>query len=363
MRKVIFALALFITLGRSFTPTLLPRGRSATFSLHSKKDSTSVVLDSNLSEEKVTELFAWVSRAFAGEEEYNNLMLAIAVVFGNLGNLPGDASKLATKMKEDAMRLVPEEEELCGEPFSTDDREIASLGAMGAAQWTGQFRTRPHALLDVGNFTCVEDWVKTLPRGCKRTIKRALNQNFTVTHKPIVGSNAAPHSSLAHFRCVIEHEVRLLAYDAQGFFDALAEGVSRYMGTTRMAGDIYEYRDAQNGTVIAIAHEVHKGSVIRGQWFYATDYASENYVWFHSVYSLVERAIEQGIGVVDLGPSGSDSFSQLKARYGFESVSDWTSAADYTGPFVYRNGRGADGTDLPAKYEKQLQDQSSFRFF
>lgn len=223
-----------------------------------------------------------------------------------------------------------------------------------------RFRTRPHALLDVTNFTSVDDWVKTLPRGCKRTLKHALAQNFTVTHKPIVGGQPAPHSSLACFRCVIEHEVRLLAYDAQGFFDALAEGVSRYMGTTRMAGDIYEYR--MDGKVIAVAHEVRKGSVIRGQWFYANDFASQNYVWFHSVYSLVERAIDQGIGVVDLGPSGSDSFSQLKSKYGFVNVDDWTHVADYTGPFYYHNGRGKDGTDLPAQYERQLQERARSRF-
>lgn len=132
------------------------------------------------------------------------------------------------------------------------------------------------------------------------------------------------------------------------------------MGTTRMTGDIYVYR--MDGKVMAVAHEVTKGSVIRGQWFYANDFASQNYVWFHSVYSLVERAIEQGIGVVDLGPSGSDSFSQLKSKYGFVSVDDWTRVADYKGPFRYAQGRGDDGTDLPAQYEKQLQDQARSRF-
>ena len=45
-------------------------------------------------------------------------------------------------------------------------------GAMGAAQWTGRFRTRPHALLDVRDFNNVDEWVKTLPRGCKRTLKK-----------------------------------------------------------------------------------------------------------------------------------------------------------------------------------------------
>jgi hypothetical protein len=44
------------------------------------------------------------------------------------------------------------------------------------------------------------------------------------------------------------------------------------------------------------------------------------------------------VDVVDLGPSGSDAFSDLKARYGFESVGDWPAAADYQGPFVHSSG-------------------------
>ena len=81
--------------------------------------------------------------------------------------------------------------------------------------------TRPHALLELKNITTVDDWVKTLPRGCRRTIKKALDQNFTVTSKPILGNEPAPHSSLAHFRCVVAHELRLLSYGTDGFLDAL----------------------------------------------------------------------------------------------------------------------------------------------
>jgi hypothetical protein len=99
-----------------------------------------------------------------------------------------------------------------------------------------------------------------------------------------------------------------------------------------MTGEIREYR--LDGKVIAFAHEVRKGSTIRGQWFYGTDLASTSYVWFHSVRDLVKRAIaEEGVDVVDLGPSGSDAFSELKQRYGFISVDDWPAVADYMGPF------------------------------
>ena len=91
--------------------------------------------------------------------------------------------------------------------------------------------------------------------------------------RPIRGGEAAPHSSLAHFRCVAEHEVRLLAGSPEEFFDALNQSISRYIGSTSQAGEIREYRDA-SGRLIAYAHEVTKGRVIRGQWFYATDEAA-----------------------------------------------------------------------------------------
>lgn len=212
-----------------------------------------VLIDSRLDDDRVTSLFAWVSLAFAGRPEYNNLMLAIAAVFGNLPE-----TSLPVMMVKTARESLPDEEELVGDALSIQEREDNSLGAMGAAQWTGRFKTRPHALLELQNVTTVDAWVGSLPRGCRRTIQRSLTQNFTVTTKPILGNRPAPHSSLAHFRCVVAHEVRLLSnmYGDEAFLDALSEAVSRYIGTTRMAGEIREYRNATTGKVIAIAHEV-----------------------------------------------------------------------------------------------------------
>lgn len=181
-----------------------------------------------------------------------------------------------------------------------------------------------------------------LPRGCKRTLKKATpeSQNFTVVAKPIRGGHKAPHSSYAHFRCVIQHEVRLLSNrygpSTNAFVNALAEAISRYMGTTRMAGCIREYRDTVSGKVIGFAHEVGKGRTIRGQWFYCDNDAATRYVWFHSVQDLIQRAIaDERIDVVDLGPSGSDAFTELKKKYLFDSVVDWPSVADYGGDFHY----------------------------
>lgn len=300
-------------------------------------EQVSVTLEADLTDDKVETLFAWVTRAFAGDRRYNDLMVALAAIFGDL---PEDS--MPAKMAADALTELPPEEELVGVPYSIAEREQASLGAMGAGQWTGQYRTRPHALLDVRDMTSVDEWVKTLPRGCRRTLKRAEGQNFTVSANFIEGDQPAPHSSLAHFRCVVSHEVRLMGGTLEGFFDGLSEGVGRFMGTTRMAGEIREYRD-ESGRVIAFAHEVRKGRVMRGQWFYATDKASKSYVWFHSVKDLVRRAIETpDVDVVDLGPSGSDAFSELKAKYGFISVEDWPAVADYNGPFYHGDGISSD---------------------
>jgi hypothetical protein len=69
-------------------------------------------------------------------------------------------------------------------------------------------------------------------------------QNFAVTLRPIRGGEPAPHSSLACFRAVCAHEVRLLADDADDVLEALSVAISRYIGTTRMAGEVRVYRDS-----------------------------------------------------------------------------------------------------------------------
>ena len=120
-------------------------------------------------------------------------MYALVAVFGK-GPEGDEGTKVLKQMVADALIDVPDELECSGQvgaralvqdtppgsppydlpppetphrkqPLSQRDREASSLGAMGAAQWTGRFRTRPHALLDVRPFDSVDDWIKTLPRG------------------------------------------------------------------------------------------------------------------------------------------------------------------------------------------------------
>ena len=349
------------------------------------QETLAVTINTTLTDDKIKNLFAWVKVLFDHDEAdknglqayYYNIELAIAAVFGN--NLPKDS--LPTKLLEMSLEkegilqpqgeIITDEdwEEACvGDVIGRRDREQASMGAMGAAQWSGRWMTRPHSLLVVQNYTTVDDWIKPLKRKRRETLKRATReaQNFTITTKPIRGGHPAPHSSYAHFRCVVEHEVRLLSkmYGASpnAFINALAEAISRYISTTRMAGVIQEYRDATSGKVIGFAHEVSKGRTARGQWFYCDDYASKRYVWFHSVLDLVRRSIDdERIDVVDLGPSGSDAFTDLKEQYGFESVVDWPAVADYSGDFLYEGDQNESeiGDDMIRMIEQLMQRQAA----
>ena len=304
-----------------------------------------IVVSAVLDDERVEKLFAWICRAFDGDARYNNLMMAFAAIFGE-----HDDDSAYTKLVNDALNAQPPADALIGDAVSLRDREQGSLGAMGAGQWTGQWRTRPHSLLDVRELGSVDEWVKSLPRGARRTLAKA-NANadagkITVQTLAIRGDEVAPHATLAHFKCLVAHEVRLLSDGPNGFFDAISQAIGRYTNCVSQAGEIREYRDAE-GRVIAFAQEATKGKVIRGQWYYATDEAASLYVWFHSVQELVKRAIaDEGIDYADLGPSGTDAFSQLKEKYGFDSVDDWHTVADYRGPFRYEWGEGESWAEL-----------------
>jgi hypothetical protein len=96
------------------------------------KREQSVTLDSTLTDEKVASLFAWIAKAFSGDMRYNNLMIAIAAVFGEL-----DDNHELRKMVEEARETLPAEEELIGDPLLLSEREQASLGAMGA--WVSRY--------------------------------------------------------------------------------------------------------------------------------------------------------------------------------------------------------------------------------
>ena len=72
--------------------TIITKKSSTLFSEQSPREEISVFLDPTLTEERMKSLFAWVSRAFAGDDEYNNLMFAMAAIFGT--NLPPNSLPL-----------------------------------------------------------------------------------------------------------------------------------------------------------------------------------------------------------------------------------------------------------------------------
>ena len=101
--------------------------------------------------------------AFAGDPAYNDLMLAFAALFS-----PRPPAHAVSLLESALEALPPDSDTPLGEPYSLMERESGSLGAMGAGQWTGQFRTRPHALLDVRQFSTVDEYTKSLSRGGER---------------------------------------------------------------------------------------------------------------------------------------------------------------------------------------------------
>ncbi len=130
-------------------------------------ESIAVTIDTTLSEYNIRRLFAWIKRVFESDGTdtddvyayyYNNIELAIAASFGN--NLPKES--LPAKLLDMAMRkegfvsmndtttTTDDDDDgewanrPVGDAIGRRDRESASLGAMGAAQWSGRWMTRPH---------------------------------------------------------------------------------------------------------------------------------------------------------------------------------------------------------------------------
>lgn len=117
-----------------------------------------VTIDTKLSDEKMRSLFAWIRCAFDRNPYdpndvyayyYQNIELAIASAFGD--NLPKDSMPI--KLMDMAVKSAGDinskdwDDLLIGDEISRRERESASLGAMGAAQWSGRFMTRPHCEL------------------------------------------------------------------------------------------------------------------------------------------------------------------------------------------------------------------------
>lgn len=105
-------------------------------SLSSSEDE-GIRLNMTLTDKKTRDLFAWVSRAFQGDSQYNNLALALAACFGTNVKESDDLYKMRENAVLSYNNTVAQKkgrDVLMGQPVSRFERERSSLGAMGAAQ-------------------------------------------------------------------------------------------------------------------------------------------------------------------------------------------------------------------------------------
>lgn len=320
--------------------------------------SATSLLDPTLTENRIQELYAWVHCAMNGDDRYEDLLEAVPAIFGQ-----GTIGPFLESMKTEAMMQMQDQKN--GEnrssimALSQEERERNTLGPLGAGQWSGQHPEKfAHSvlLLTEDNQT-VKSWIQSLPRKCRKTIRKSkqfLEQNnWTYSVRVIKPDLPAPHCSYHHFRCVLQHEIRLAtaafsdnklkddAYEDYGniFFNAILEGIERFVMSLQMTGSILEYRNGQD-KVVAFCHMVAKGTTLRGQWFYASDEASRVLIWFHSVWYMVQCSLDDyksSVTAVDLGPNGLDgqfmAHANLKQKYGFDLYEDWPRVASYRGSF------------------------------
>lgn len=329
----------------------------------------SLFIDPKLTQSRTRELFAWVACAMNGDPRFENLVEeALPAIFGQ-----GHVEAYLQYLKDQARRGVfggnQADKRQIGSPFSQKEREMNSLGPLGAGQWTGQFpEIFAHSVLETNNknYTNVNDWTRSLPRTCRQTIRKAKEKlqqyNWTYSLHRIESELPAPQSTFEYFKCVLEHQIRVAASSSLSsssssaavqskgeesgclysmvFLDSVMAGIERFVLSLEMAGSILEYRNDKD-QVVAFCHIIFKGKTVRGQWFYASDEASRMLLWFHSLWYMVQLALSKEckdkVVAVDLGPNGVDgqfmAHARLKQKYGFHLYDDWPSMADYHGSF------------------------------
>ena len=221
--------------------------RSLKICTNDNGDTTDSAIPSN--DDPIRCLFAWITRAIAGDERYDDIGVALSTIFGRP---PRDSEQYS--MLSEAMSLLPNnEDQPTGIVIPIEERRINSLGPLGAGQWSGQLKEKfPHSLLDVKDLKKISEWESTLPRTCRQNLRKAAAMNYTVVASPITGDAPAPQSSLMHFRCIVEHEVRLGVrnadistrecyvddeIDAIAYFDALCEAVGALCGEHKNGGN------------------------------------------------------------------------------------------------------------------------------
>ena len=77
---------------------------TATTALSLSRDEETVQLTANMTDESVTKLFAWVSRAFAGDADYRKIMLVLLATYENV-----PAGNEIMKLLDNAMAKLAKE--------------------------------------------------------------------------------------------------------------------------------------------------------------------------------------------------------------------------------------------------------------
>eukprot|EP00039_Didymoeca_costata_P013787 m.214655 g.214655 ORF g.214655 m.214655 type:complete len:245 (+) comp15871_c0_seq2:253-987(+) len=216
-------------------------------------------------------------------------------------------------------------------------REWFSLSPMGVRS-SGPRKRRRHSVLSLGDMSSYDEWVASLAKKQRRTFVKNIPSVFDVA-EPVLTVRTIPAAKLAwsvHFPIVVDHERRMYPNSwLLGFYFAAA---IRFLVAKAMDGVIDEYVD-RDGNVQAWAQTIAKGNTIRGMWFYQNEAVNKNFIWFHSLRTIVKRGFsspDRQIKWVDIGPSGNKEIRKVKAEYGFVDTGEWGTEelACYDGNFI-----------------------------
>lgn len=238
-----------------------------------------------------------------------------------------------------------------------DERKRLEItqGALGlrSRQGTANPRRRlEHAVGNLRSYKSVDDWVRSLPRSAKTTMKRVHRVVHTVEGIQVRCAGKAPRVvGWEHWSVCVDHETRVM-----GRIPGFVVGSLRFLVGRITEGTIDEFR-ASDGRLLAWSSMIAKGNTMRNMWFYQRSEAAKCLIWFYTVRMAVERCFELGLAHLDLGPSHLPSVKELKAKYGFPSTRNWDKETassdsdpryhcDYSGPFV----------DLSFKYKAKPED-------
>lgn len=150
-----------------------------------------------------------------------------------------------------------------------------------------QHRRKKHAVLDVSQFESVEQYIASLSRSPRRSMRLARSLDPALWLEVFRSTNASVkplRSCLVqntfcivptqvtrpwdigseHLAVAIDHELRAMSSQV----GAVVAGTFRVLVACMMLGEVVEYRETTNGSLVAWSVTICKGNTVRGQWFY-----------------------------------------------------------------------------------------------